>query len=53
MGHSSVRTLQRYVANTAKEHKEAMDRNEERLRVMLGDVRGTMLPEKSQPACAS
>jgi integrase len=27
MGHSSTRTLQRYVSNTAKEHKEAMDRN--------------------------
>lgn len=35
MGHSSVRTLQRYIANTAKEHKEAMDRNEERIMGML------------------
>jgi hypothetical protein len=39
MGHSSVRTLQRYVSNTAREHKEAMDRNEKRLMEILGSPR--------------
>jgi integrase len=40
MGHSSVRTLQRYVVNTAKEHKEAMDRNETRLMGILRSPEG-------------
>jgi integrase len=35
MGHSSTRTLQRYVSNTAKEHKEAMDRNEKRIMSLI------------------
>ena len=55
MGHSSVRTLQRYVSNTAREHKEAMDRNEQRLMTMLGKADGSeskpsqKLPPKLPP----
>jgi len=45
MGHSSTRTLQRYVSNTAKEHKEAMDRNEKRLMAMLGEANVDMTVE--------
>ena len=55
MGHSSVRTLQRYVSNTDREHKEAMDRNEQRLMTMLGKTDGAeskpsqKLPPKLPP----
>jgi hypothetical protein len=58
MGHSSTRTLQRYVSNTAKEHKEAMDRNEKRLMAMLREANvaiaseskvGGKLPPKLPP----
>jgi hypothetical protein len=41
MGHSSTRTLQRYVSNTAKEHKEAMDRNEKRIMGILAGAGGS------------
>jgi hypothetical protein len=56
MGHSSTRTLQRYVSNTAKEHKEAMDRNEKRLMAMLGEANVDMtvepkVGEKLPPIC--
>ena len=35
MGHSTTRTLQRYVSNTNKQHKEAMDRTEKRIMAIL------------------
>jgi site-specific recombinase XerD len=35
MGHSTTRTLQRYVSNTAKEHLEAMEKNEKRVLALL------------------
>jgi hypothetical protein len=38
---SSTRTLQRYVSNTAKEHKEAMDRNEKRIMSILAGADGS------------
>jgi hypothetical protein len=36
-----ARTLQRYFSNTAREHKEAMDRNEKRLMTILGEAEGS------------
>jgi integrase len=35
MGHSSIRTLQRYVTNTTQEHKVAVDRNEIKVLALL------------------
>ena len=35
MGHSTTRTLQRYVSNTVKQHKEAVDRTEARVMAIL------------------
>jgi integrase len=51
MGHSSTRTLQRYVSNTAREHKEAMDRNEKRLMTILGEAErsATKISKKLSP----
>lgn len=38
MGHSSVRTLQRYVTNTFEHHKNAVDNLERNLQAVIGTV---------------